>query len=48
MPCAMPPQTWPSTIIGLIMLPQSWMQTYFRIFTVHNSGSTSTIAAWTP
>ena len=26
-PCAIPPMTWPSTIIGLIMLPQSWTQT---------------------
>ncbi len=42
MPWAMPPCTWPSTIIGLTTLPTSSTQTYLRIFVIPVSVSTST------
>ena len=48
MPCATPPCTWPSTIIGLITVPQSCTTTYLRIDGIIVSGSTSTIIACTP
>ena len=41
MPCASPPCTWPSTIIGLMIVPMSSTQVYLRISTPPVSVSTS-------
>ena len=46
--CAMPPWICPSTIIGLIRLPQSCTTAYLRIVTSAVSGSVSTITACMP
>src|SRR3989442_1483240 len=46
-PCATPPWTWPSTIMGLITGPQSSTRAYRLIATRPVSGSTSTTATCT-
>ncbi len=48
MPCATPPCTCPSTIIGLITVPQSCTTQYRSTLISAVSGSVSTTAAWTP
>ena len=48
MPWATPPITWPSTIIGLMMVPQSSTATYLSIRVEPVSGSTSTTQMWVP
>ena len=47
-PCATPPCTWPSTIIGFITLPQSCTTAYFTTSISRVAGSISTIAACAP
>ena len=44
MPWATPPCTWPSTMLGLIIRPQSSDTTNRRISTLPVAGSTSTVA----
>src|SRR5437773_7322624 len=46
MPWATPPWTCPSTMLGLIIFPQSSDTTYRRISTLPVVGSTSTVTAW--
>ena len=48
MPCVMPPITWLSTIVGLIMRPQSWAAAMRRMVTSPVSTSTSTSTHWAP
>jgi hypothetical protein len=48
MPWATPPITWPSTISGLMMLPQSSTATYLSIRVDPVSGSTSTTQMCAP
>lgn len=48
MPWATPPATCPSTIVGLIMFPQSCTHTYRCTVMLNVVGSTSTIAPCTP
>src|SRR5918993_146532 len=48
MPWATPPITWPSTTIGLMMVPQSSTATYLSIRVDPVSGSTSTTQMWVP
>ena len=48
MPCASPPWTWPSTSIGLMMMPQSSTETKRSSLTSPVSGKTSTTAMWVP
>ena len=46
MPWATPPCTWPSTMFGLIIRPQSSDTTNRSTSTLPVAGSTSTVAAW--
>ena len=48
MPWVIPPITWPSTIIGLMTVPQSSTATYLSIRVEPVSGSTSTTQMWAP
>ncbi len=48
MPCATPPCTWPSTIIGLMIVPQSSTATYFTMSVLPVSVSTSTTQTCAP
>ena len=47
-PCATPPRIWPSTIMGLILQPQSCAMTSRSMVTSPVSGSTSTAATAVP
>ena len=47
-PSHRPPWIWPSTIIGLILTPQSSTATIRRTFHTPVSGSTSTTTAYVP
>src|SRR3954471_23015055 len=46
MPCTTPPAIWPSTTLGLIMVPQSSPTMYRRIRTWPVTVSTSHVHTW--
>ena len=48
MPCTTPPCIWPSTSIGLMMVPKSLTEAYFTTSMTPVSGSISTSATWQP
>ena len=48
MPCTTPPWVWPSTSIGLMMVPKSFTAVYFTTSMLPVSGSISTSQTWQP